>query len=76
MTQVASRNEDSFVVRIDTPSGQAIIESEAQWEKTLEMGRYIGLLKSNRVKGTNRVYISAVCTDLTTDEKRQLRRTA
>ena len=75
MTQVANRN-DKYVVSINTPSGQAIIESAEQWEGVLEMGKYIGLLKSNRVTGTNRVYISAVCTDLTPNEKRKLRRTA
>jgi len=75
MTQVADRN-GKFVVSINTPSGQAIIESEEQWEEVLEMSKHIGLLKSGRVTGTNRVYISAVCTDLTPDEKRKLRRTA
>lgn len=75
MTQVANRNE-KFVVSINTPSGPAFIESEQQWNEVLEMDKYIGLLKSNRVTGTNRVYISAVCTDLTPDEKRKLRRTA
>ena len=61
MTQVADIN-DKYVVRLSTSSGPVFIESTEQWKEFERVGKYIGLLKSAKADGTNKIRVSSIIT--------------
>lgn len=59
MTQVANKN-DKYVVRLSASNRPVFIESQEQWKEFERVGKYIGLLKSAKTDGTNKIRVSSI----------------
>ena len=60
---VLDKQQDEYVVSIQTPVGPAIVEDAKQWELARFVGAHIATSRRNQVRESHKIRVSALFTN-------------
>jgi hypothetical protein len=60
---VLDKQQNTYIVSIQTPVGPTIVEDAKHWELAKFVGAHIATSRRNQVRGSNKIRVSALFTN-------------